>query len=81
MALKGYCGLHACYDCGMGCKLDQMIPCSPDCENLTEDGKILVEKCLEAKCEEVKYIFDMANASDDEILKAYGPVTAYPYDF
>ena len=80
MALKGYCGLHACYDCTLGCKLDQRIPCSPDCENLTEDGKILVEKCLEANCEEVKYIFDMANVSDDEVLKAYGPVAPYPYD-
>ena len=80
MALKGYCGLHTCCDCSLGCRLDQMIPCSPDCENLTEDGKILVEKCLQSGCEEVKYIFDMANASDIEVVKEYGPVAIYPYD-
>ena len=36
MAIKGHCG-GDCGECG-GCKLDEMIPCNPNCENLTQDG-------------------------------------------
>lgn len=79
MAIKGYCGIKACCDCSRGCKLDASIPCSPDCENLTHDGKILLEKCLQEKCEEVKYIFNMPDSSDEELLTKYGAVTQYPY--
>lgn len=80
MAIKGYCGLKKCCDCNTGCRLEQMIPCSPDCENLTMDGKIHIKRCLQAKCEEVKYIFDMIDASDDEILREYGDIANYPYE-
>lgn len=80
MALKGYCKKSACSDCKKPCRLDESIPCSPDCGNLTEDGKILIEKCLQAGCEEVKYIFGMPNASDKEIIAQYGKSAPYPYD-
>lgn len=78
MAIKGYCGKE-CSQCS-GCNLNETIPCSPDCENLTEDGKILIKGCLKDKCEEVKYIFDMVGRSDKEIIEAYGEIAPYPYD-
>lgn len=79
MALEAYCGKRACSECKTYCDLDLSIPCSPDCENLTEDGKIKVAECLKEKCEEVKYIFNMPEATDEEILVAYGEITDYPY--
>lgn len=79
MALTGYCGERACSDCKTPCRLDESIPCSPDCENLTEEGQILVKKCLESGCEEVKFIFGMEGAADEEVLAAIGESAPYPY--
>lgn len=78
MAIKGYCG-KCCSDCMSNCSLDKNIPCSPDCENLTKDGDILIEKCLNAKCEEVKYIFNTLDKTDEEIIEKYGKRAKYPY--
>ena len=77
MALRQWCG-RECGEC-KGCRLDEMIPCSPDCENLTEDGKIKVKACLESECEEVKYAFGAENLSNEELLTKFGEVTEYPY--
>lgn len=77
MALKQWCGKE-CSEC-RGCKLDEMIPCSPDCENLTEDGKIKVKECLKSGCEEVKYVLREEGLSDEELLEKFGDVTDYPY--
>ncbi len=77
MALKQWCGKE-CSEC-KGCKLDEMIPCSPDCENLTEDGKIKVKACLESGCEEVKYALCLEDLSNKELLAKFGEVTKYPY--
>lgn len=79
MALKEWCG-STCADCS-GCSLDEQIPCSPDCKRLTERGTILVKKCLADGCEEIKYIFDMAKASDEEIIDKFGEEAAYPYSY
>ena len=78
MAIKSYCGKQ-CSQCA-GCSLDERIPCSPDCENLTEDGKIFIKGCLDAKCEEVKYIFDMVGCTDEKVIENYGDIAPYPYD-
>ena len=80
MAIKGYCGLKKCNECLSSCNLDELISCSPDCENLTDDGKINIKECLEVKCEEVKYIFDMVVCSDKEIIEKYGEIAKYPYE-
>lgn len=80
MAIKGYCGKRKCCDCHTVCLLDEQIPCSPDCENLTEDGMIQIEECLKAKCEETQYIFDMVGCSDEEIIERYGKIAVYPYN-
>jgi hypothetical protein len=77
--IKGWCG-KSCSDCKTGCGLDNTIPCSPDCENLTEEGKIIISGCLASGCEEVKYIFDMIGCSDEEVLYEYGDIAPYPYD-
>lgn len=77
MALKQWCGKE-CSEC-KGCKLDEMIPCSPDCENLTEDGKIKVKECLKSGCEEVKYVLHEEDLSNEELLAKFGEVTEYPY--
>ena len=82
MAIKGYCG-GVCGDmekCGK-CKLDMTIPCSPSCENLTEDGNINVAKCLADGCEEVKYIFGVHHKTNEEIIAEYGAVAPYPYSY
>lgn len=78
MAIRGYCG-KKCGDCN-GCSLDETIPCSPDCENLTKDGKIHIRECLNSGCEEVKYIFDMVGCSNEDIVEQYGETALYPYD-
>ena len=44
MAHKEWCG-RACCDCGHPCSLDERMLCSPDCENLSEDGEPDPVKC------------------------------------
>lgn len=78
MAITGYCGAE-CGNCS-GCSLDERIPCSPNCENLTEDGRILIKECLKEECEEVKYIFDMVDKTDEAIIAEYGEIAPYPYE-
>ena len=63
MALSGYCGKRRCSGCPDICRLDEQIPCSPDCENLMEDGKIKIGQCLKEKCEGAKYIFGMPDTT------------------
>lgn len=80
MAIKGYCG----GECGLmeeckNCELDLSMPCSPSCDNLTEDGMIKIAKCLADGCEEVKYIFDSLHKTDEEIIAEYGEIAPYPY--
>lgn len=78
MALNSYCGKDCC-SCDNECLLSQTIPCSPSCKNLTEDRKIKIKNCLEDGCITVKYIFDMARETDNEIIKEYGEIAEYPY--
>lgn len=80
MAIKGYCGGECgCMDKCNNCKLDMIIPCSPSCENLTEDGMIKIAECLKDGCSEVKYIFDAIHKTDEEIIAEYGKIAPYPY--
>ena len=78
MAIMGHCGKE-CSQCS-GCALDERIPCSPDCENLTKGGLIKIKECFKASCEEVKYIFNMPESTDEEILAKHGEIAAYPYE-
>lgn len=80
MAIKGYCGIRKCSECTQPCNLDEVMPCNPDCKNLTENGEIKIKECLREKCEEIKYIFDMVRCDDKEIIEKYGEIAAYPYD-
>ena len=41
---KFWCG-KACSECETPCKLDESIPCSPDCEFLNEDGSATASEC------------------------------------
>ena len=84
---KGYCGSGiACADCVKRCGIDEMIPCSPDCENLDRD-KILIQKCLDAGCDEVFYVFGITpseNRAEIEeqtkyLLIEYGETATCPY--
>jgi len=81
MALKQWCG-KKCSEC-RGCELDKAIPCSPDCENLTEDGKMIIRGCLEAGCDDwlLEDILHEENEdiTDEEILEKYGELVDYPY--
>lgn len=78
MALGGWCG-RTCSECMKPCKLDQQIPCSPDCKCLTRDGKIHIADCLKSGCDEIKWIFDMVDREDQELLEKYGTTAQYPY--
>ena len=40
MPHRNWCG-KPCDDCENPCPLDKSIPCSPDCEDLSEDGECL----------------------------------------
>lgn len=44
MAHAEWCGKPCC-ECINPCWIDQMLPCSPDCENLQPDGTADQEKC------------------------------------
>lgn len=79
MAIKNWCG-DKCAECNKSCILDQSIPCSPDCEKLTEDENIKIAECLKVGCEEIRYIFDMVEATDEEIIDKYGTIAPYPYN-
>ena len=50
MAHNEWCG-KPCSGCIDSCKLDESIPCSPDCENLLPDGGRDVINCREAECD------------------------------
>lgn len=80
MLNRNFCGNKVCADCDVcsKCILDLSMPCSPDCENLTVDGRIAVKRCIEAGCENIEIVFDMENT--EEILKTYGEIAEYPYD-
>lgn len=81
MALKGHCGdICGQPDSCQGCELSERIPCSPGCDNLTEDGMIRIADCLKEGCSEIRYIFDVLYKTDEEILDEYGEITVYPYD-
>lgn len=80
MAIKGYCGGECgCMKKCAKCMLDLSMPCSPSCDNLTEDGMIHIAKCLRDGCEEVRYIFDVLEKTDEEIIAMYGEIAPYPY--
>ena len=81
MAIKGYCGGECgCMTKCANCKLDMSMPCSPNCENLTEDGMIKIAECLKCGCYEVKCIFDAIHKADEELIAEYGKVAEYPYE-
>lgn len=89
MAHSDWCGC-CCSECDItsNCPIDSTIPCSPDCKNLLGD-KINIKGCLEAKCEEVFYIFDMEHLLNETkewnteaasiLIEEYGEIANYPY--
>lgn len=80
MAIIGYCGGECgCENKCNACRLDLIIPCSPSCENLTENGMIKIAECLKAGCMEVKYIFDVLHKKNEEIIAEYGEIAPFPY--
>lgn len=50
MAHKDWCG-KPCGECDTSCRLDESMPCSPNCEALNEDGSRNVEVCTAAGCD------------------------------
>jgi len=53
MAHIKWCG-NPCAECNDPCALDQSMPCSPDCENLTSEGLRDTEKCTQAGCDAIE---------------------------
>jgi len=50
MAHYYWCG-KPCSECIDSCRIDEEIPCSPDCEYLNEDGTRNVSLCTESGCD------------------------------
>lgn len=79
MLKRDWCNNGVCADCTVRCRLDETIPCSPDCENLTADGKILLRKCVKSKCDCVYSVFHEPDTmSLEDILAFYGDTPDYP---
>lgn len=53
MLNRPWCNNGKCSECESLCHLDEEIPCSPDCENLTSTGKRIISKCIEAGCDAI----------------------------
>ena len=53
MAHRLWCG-RPCCDCTAPCKLDESIPCGPDCKNLKPDGSRKEKACIAAGCDAIK---------------------------
>ena len=60
-----------------GCRVDEAIPCSPDCENLTLDGKIHIKRCVAEQCDALECVFGTADYK--ALLEEYGDIADYPY--
>lgn len=78
---RNWCNNGKCSECLEGCSLDEMIPCSPDCENLTGDGKILLKQCLECGCDAALSVFGYNDRSALKELISDEPLINYPIDF
>ena len=61
MLQREWCDNGQCSDCTAYCRLDESMPCSPDCENITEDGAFLIEKCTAAKCDALESLLKEMN--------------------
>ena len=70
-----------CSECVEGCLLDEIMPCSPDCENLTCDGKILLKQCWECGCDAALSVFGLTDMSELKELLSAEPIIDYPIDF
>lgn len=82
MAIDQWCG-KSCGECA-GCRLDESMPCSPDCENLS-GNRINMKQCMEDECSEIGYIFGakdpehLCEAEKKRLLDTYGDTPIYPY--
>ena len=69
MAHKNWCGLP-CADCENICYLDQHIPCSPDCEHLSPEGKMAGIECLHCDTNYyAKILHEAAKKAEEEANK------------
>jgi len=50
MAHENWCG-KPCGECNDSCKLDETIPCSPNCEGLNPDGTRNAKICIMNGCD------------------------------
>lgn len=57
--INGWCGAR-CSECANPCRLDEKIPCSPDCEFLGEHGEF-TEGCVD--CE----VFKLESATNQPV--------------
>ena len=52
MAHENWCG-KPCGECMNPCRLDESIPCSPDCQNINFDGTRNETDCLASHCDAI----------------------------
>lgn len=76
MPHKDWCG-KPCTECLSPCQLDEMIPCSPDCSELSERGIPGGEFCMNCDAiyrgdESMRKIRAIFNVDEEKILNAAG---------
>ena len=70
---------RACCDCQHPCRLDESIPCSPDCENLTDDGIVLLAQCIADGCDAVASLLpDFEDMAPETFLVKFGDTYQIP---
>lgn len=70
---------HSCSECTNPCKLDESIPCSPDCPNLSDSGQVSIRKCLLYGCDAIfSLIPEIEGMTVGEFMKTYGTLYQIP---
>lgn len=78
---REWCNNGECAECTSVCLIDERIPCSPDCSNLTPGGNILFSNCIESGCDAFYCLLppEAERKTAKELLNLYGKTIEIPY--
>ena len=70
-----WCNNGDCGECTDICRLDSLIACSPCCDNLTDDGNMLLADCVKSHCDAVYSALCIPETmTADDIIGTYGNI-------
>ena len=77
---REWCNHGGCAECTSPCLIDERIPCSPDCSNLTPEGKIVLSNCIEVGCDAFYCLLppEAETKTAEELLILYGKTIDIP---